>query len=64
MNDKPLWEDIVEFARKKKWLAAALIIIGLFGLIVPIIPGLLLIGVAVFLLKPEWWDRFKKRVGM
>ncbi len=62
MNEekKPLWEEIVDFTKSKNKLAAVLIGIGVLGLILPIIPGLLLIAVGIYLLKPEWADKVKE----
>jgi len=56
---KPLWEEIVDFTKSKNKLAVALIAIGLLGLALPIIPGLLLIAVGIYLLKPEWVEKVK-----
>ena len=53
---KPLWEEIVDFTKSKNKLAVALIALGLIGLVLPILPGLLLIAVGIYLLKPEWVD--------
>ena len=56
MSDKnPLWHDIIKFSHKKPKLAIGFIALGLLGLIVPVIPGILLLGVGVFLIKPEWY---------
>lgn len=60
-NKTPLYKDILEFSRKKKKLAAGLIALGILGIFIPIIPGFLLIGMAVLLLKPEWWDKIKSK---
>lgn len=57
---KPLWEEIVEFTKSKNKLAIALIVLGSVGLILPIIPGLLLVAVGIYLLKPEWADKIKE----
>lgn len=57
---KPLWEEIVDFTKSKNKLAVALIALGLIGLALPILPGLLLIAVGVYLLKPEWADKVKE----
>ena len=57
---QPLWEDILRFSRHKYKFASALIILGVLGLVIPVIPGILLILGAVFLLKPEWYHKFKK----
>jgi uncharacterized protein YqgC (DUF456 family) len=34
---------------------------GISGLILPVIPGLLLLGIAVFIIKPEWFERVRDR---
>jgi hypothetical protein len=57
---KPLWEEIVDFTKSKNKLAVSLIAIGLLGLVLPILPGLLLVAVGVYLLKPEWADKVKE----
>ena len=56
---KPLWEEIVDFTKSKNKLAVVLIAIGVLGLILPVLPGLLLIAVGFYLLKPEWADKLK-----
>jgi uncharacterized membrane protein YbaN (DUF454 family) len=61
MSDtNPLWQDIIEFSRNKIKLAIGFIILGILGLILPIIPGFLLLAVGLFLLKPEWYEYFRK----
>ena len=57
---KPLWEEIVDFTKSKNKLAITLIAIGLLGLVLPILPGLLMIAVGVYLLKPEWAEKVKE----
>lgn len=57
---KPLWEEIVNFTKSKNKLAVSLIAIGVLGLLLPVIPGLLLIAVGIYLLKPEWADKVKE----
>ncbi len=59
-KSQPLWEDILRFSKHKYKFASALIIIGVIGLVIPVIPGVLLILGAAFLLKPEWYQKFKK----
>jgi len=63
-DKKPLWHDIKKFSKQKIWLAILFIILGIPGLVLPVIPGLLLLGVAVFLIKPEWFDKFRRRFGL
>jgi uncharacterized protein YqgC (DUF456 family) len=57
---QPLWQDIVRFSRDKYKFAFVLVLLGIIGLVIPVIPGLLLILGAVFLIKPEWYHKFKK----
>ena len=58
---KPLWREIKRFSAQKIWLAVLLLILGLLGLVLPVVPGILLLAVAVFLIKPEWYERLKRR---
>ena len=55
-----LWEDILRFSKQKYKFAAVLIIIGVLGLVIPVIPGMLLLLGAVFLIKPEWYQKAKR----
>ena len=64
MQEKqPLWPSIVKFSGQKVWLAILFVIIGLFGIVLPVIPGLLFLAAAVFLIKPEWYEKLKQRFG-
>ena len=60
-SKKPLWREIKKFSAQKVWFAVLFLILGLFGLVLPVIPGILLLAVAVFLIKPEWYERLKRR---
>ncbi len=60
-ENKPLWEEIVDFTKSKNKLAVVLIALGILGLVLPIIPGILLIAVGVYLLKPEWIEKVKEQ---
>jgi len=63
-NKKPLWQEIKDFSRHKYKWAVLFIILGLLGLILPVIPGILLLAVALFILKPEWYQKLKKKFGL
>ena len=58
---KPLWQDILQFSRNKNKMAVGFISLGIVGLALPVIPGFALLGVGVFLLKPEWIDSLKSQ---
>jgi hypothetical protein len=32
------------------------------GLLLPIIPGILLVAAGIIILKPEWYERLKKKI--
>ena len=59
-NPNPLWQDIIEFSRNKTKLAITFIILGILGLVLPVIPGILLLGLGIFLIKPEWYAIFRQ----
>ena len=62
MQEKiPLRQKIKHFSKHKfKW-ALLFIILGLLGLVLPVIPGILLLAIGLFLLKPEWFDKFRRK---
>ena len=60
-SPNPLWEDILKFSKNKKKMAVGFILLGILGLVLPIIPGFALLALGVFFLKPEWYDKLKKR---
>ncbi|HID39804.1 MAG TPA: hypothetical protein EYP36_09870, partial [Calditrichaeota bacterium] len=53
----PLWEDILKFRKNKLILAVILVLVGLTGIVVPIVPGLLLFIVAIALFKKGWMQK-------
>ena len=59
-EQKALWRDILQFSKHKNKLAVGFIGLGMFGLVLPVIPGIALLAVGLFLLKPEWYERLKK----
>ena len=50
---KPLWEDILEFHKNRQLLGIILVILGSAGLLLPILPGLLVILLGLALLAPD-----------
>jgi hypothetical protein len=63
----PLIEEIKHFRKNKMRTAVILLAIGLAGLVLPIIPGLLFILLAVWLVFPEQsekvWARIKEALA-
>lgn len=60
-DQKMLWPEILRFSRTKYGLAMMLLIVGLLGLALPVIPGLLLILLAIALLRPGLAERMRRR---
>ena len=52
-------EEMRDFKKKKVWLAVPLILVGILGLILPVIPGIALILFGVMLLFPKSGQRIK-----
>jgi uncharacterized membrane protein YbaN (DUF454 family) len=59
-DNNPLWHDIIKFSRNKNKLAIGFIVLGILGLILPMIPGILFLGVGIFIIKPEWYESFRR----
>ena len=49
----PLWEDILEFHKNRKLLGIILVILGSAGLLLPILPGILVILLGLALIAPD-----------
>ena len=50
---KPLWEDILEFHKNRQLIGILLVILGFAGLLLPILPGVLVILLGLALLAPD-----------
>lgn len=62
MKEKtPLRDKIKHFSKHKLKWAVLFIFLGLLGLVLPVIPGILLLAIGLFLLKPEWFDKFRRK---
>jgi hypothetical protein len=59
-ESNPLWQDIIEFSRNKIKFGIGFILLGMLGLVIPVIPGILLVSVGVFLVKPQWYESFRR----
>ncbi len=58
-----LIEEIRQFRKNKIFLGMGLIAIGLLGFILPVIPGMVVLGLGVWLLFPrkvdQWLDKIR-----
>jgi uncharacterized protein YqgC (DUF456 family) len=54
-----LIKEILAFRKLRNWLIIPLLTIGCIGIILPILPGLLLIFTGLVLWKPELADKIK-----
>ncbi len=61
INKESLLKRIESFRKWKLFLAVPLIVIGVFGLLIPILPGLLILFVGVAIIKPELAEDWKNR---
>jgi hypothetical protein len=61
---KALWLDIAQFSKRKYKIAVLFILLGLAGLVLPVIPGFLLLGVGIFILKPEWFETVRRKLNL
>ena len=62
-SKNPLWEDILKFRKNKLIIAVVLVLIGLTGIVVPIVPGLLLFIIAIALFKKGWMQKIRARLN-
>ncbi len=51
-----LYEEIKKFQKEKKIYFVILILVGLLGLIFPVIPGIFLIGLGIVLISPKYGE--------
>ena len=61
-NNNPLWEDIKKFSGNKYSLATILVLIGLLGIFIPVIPGLLFFLFAIALFKPGLMTKIRSKI--
>lgn len=61
-DKKSLHDEMKKFQSEKKIYVFVLIILGILGLIFPVIPGLLLIGLGITLISPRYGETFVKKI--
>jgi uncharacterized protein YqgC (DUF456 family) len=57
-----LTEEIKQFQKEKKWYVTALMSVGMIGLVLPVIPGLLLIAAGASLISPKYGNELLKKI--
>lgn len=60
-QNNPLWKEILRFSRRKYGMALILVLIGVLGFVIPVIPGILLILFALALVKPGLMVKIRSR---
>ena len=56
-NKKSIREEIRHFGKKKQWIAIPLIVLGIVGLVLPVMPGWVLIFLGSLFLFPKPTER-------
>jgi flagellar biosynthesis component FlhA len=59
-NQTPLWVSIRRFSRNRPFLAILFLILGIIGVVIPVIPGLLFIFLAIAMFKRGWLSKFRR----
>lgn len=57
-----LIDEMKKFREEKKYYIIALFILGILGLIFPVIPGLLLIGLGIMLISPKHGEALLEKI--
>ena len=57
-----LIDEMKKFREEKKYYIIALFALGILGLIFPIIPGLLLIGLGIVLISPKYGEALLEKI--
>jgi len=61
-SKKPLIKQLESFRKWRNWIAMPLIALGVLSLLLPILPGVLIIFLGIMLFNPELADRIKDKV--
>ncbi len=57
----PLVTQIMKFRKLRKWLGLPLILFGLVGLLVPVIPGIIFLVLGIIFINPSLGDKISEK---
>ncbi|RLD09469.1 hypothetical protein DRI50_12155 [candidate division KSB1 bacterium] len=63
-EDNTLYEEIAKFRKRRIWWAIALVLISTTGIIIPIVPGTLLLLFALALIRPGIMEKLRRYFGL
>ncbi len=61
---KSLFEEIKQFQNEKRKYSTVLIVLGILGLIIPVIPGLLFLSLGIGLANPRYGEELIAKIKM
>ena len=61
-SKKPLINQLDSFRKWRNWIAIPLIAIGIMSLLLPVLPGLLIIFLGIMLVNPELAETIKEKI--
>lgn len=61
-SKKPLIEQLESFRKWRNWIAIPLIVIGVMSLLLPVLPGLLIIFLGIMLINPDLADSIREKL--
>ncbi len=57
----PLVTQIMKFRKLRKWLGLPLVLLGLVGLLVPVIPGIIFLVLGIIFINPSLGDKISEK---
>ena len=61
-SKEPLINEIMTFSKWRNWIAIPLIILGIAGLILPVLPGLAILFIGILLINPDLASSLKDKI--
>jgi uncharacterized membrane protein YbaN (DUF454 family) len=61
-KSQKLTDEMRQFKNEKKWYGIVLISLGFIGLVLPIMPGWLLIAAGIALISPKFGERMLEKI--